>query len=262
MQRLFLVAALIAGVPSLAAAQTLKKCDDPKLPIGVLPSGSAVIWYRLGRDGKPDTAGMGVVQVLGMSVAGVRSVAARLLNACRYDVKKGDSLSAGLLTELRFDTARVVLGSTNHADSRTVLRTLETFNLPRDSVFPAGDRRVEEKPRSLKCASPPRPPDFRPSAPIRGATPGQAQAAFRADIGPQVDNWNRMNAGQLLAEVVVNPDGKLDGNIQVVQVTNPSATATLSEMVRGCTWVPARALGVAVPMRARMWVGIAALQKP
>jgi hypothetical protein len=262
MQRPLLIAVLIAGMPSIAAAQTLKKCDDPKVPIGGLPTGNAVIWYRVGRDGKPDTAGMGVVQVLGMSVAGVRSVAVRLLSACRYDVKKDDSLSAGLLTELRFDTAHVALGSTNHADSPATLRTPETFSLPRDSVFPSGDRRVEEKPRPLKCPPAPRPPDFQASGPIRGATQGQAQAAFRADIGPQVDNWNRMNAGQLQAEFVVNPDGKLDGKIQVVQVTNPSATATLSEMINGCTWIPGRALGVAVPMRARMWVGRAALQRP
>jgi hypothetical protein len=107
MHRLLLVAVFIAGTPSIAAAQTLKKCDDPKVPIGVLPSGNSVIWYRLGRDGKPDTSGMGVVQVLGMSVAGVRSVAVRLLSACRFDVKKGDSLSAGLLTELM--RARMVM---------------------------------------------------------------------------------------------------------------------------------------------------------
>ena len=262
MHRLLFVAAIIAGTPSIAAAQTLKKCDDPKVPIGALPTGNAVIWYRVGHDGKPDTAGMGVVQVLGMSVAGVRSVAVRLLSACRYDVKKGDTLSAGLLTELRFDTVHVALGSTNHADGPATLRTLETFDLPRDSVFAAGDRRIEEKPRGLKCPSPPRPPQFQPSTPIRGATQGQAQAAFRADIGPQVDNWNRMNTGQLLAEVVVNPDGKLDGKLQVVQVSNPSATATLSEMVNGCTWIPARALGVTVAMRARMLVGRPPLQRP
>jgi hypothetical protein len=211
MQRLLFVAALIAGTQSGAAAQTLKKCDDPKIPIGILPTGNAVIWYRLGHDGKPDTAGMGVVQVLGMSVAGVRSVAVRLLSTCRFDVRKGDSLTAGLLTELRFDTAHVALGSTNHADGPATLRAPESFNLPRDSVFPTGDRRIEETPRGLKCPSPPRSPDF--TGVGRGATRADAQAALRAEIGPQIDNWNLMNAGQLLAEVIVNPDGKLDGHI-------------------------------------------------
>jgi hypothetical protein len=260
MHRLFLVAVLIAGTRGGASAQTLKKCDDPKVPIGVLPTGSAVIWYRLAHDGKPDTAGMGVVQVLGMSVAGARSVAVRLLSSCRFEFRKGDDLSAGLLTELRFDTTQVSLGSTNHADGPATLRTLEAFNLPRDSILSIGDHRIEERPRVVKCASSPRPPDFHASG--RGATQAQAQAASRAEIGPQVDSWNRMNAGQLLAEVIVNPDGKVDDNVQVVQISNPAATATLSETVRRCNWIPGRALGIAVPMRARMVMVVAGVPMP
>jgi len=260
MHRLLVAAALIAGTPSIGAAQTLKKCDDPKVPIGRLPSGNAVIWYRLGHDGKPDTAGMGVVQVLGMSVAGVRSVAARLLSACRFDAVKGEVPSAGLLTELRFDSVHISLGSTNRAESVATLRGPEEFDLAPDSVLSSGDRRIEEKPRSLKCPSPPRPPDFRASG--RGATQAEAQAASKAEIGTQIDSWNRMNAGQLIADVIVRPDGKTDGNIRVVQVSNPAATGPLSEMIRGCTWIPGRALGVAVPTLARTGMGIGGVPRP
>ncbi|HEY8062602.1 MAG TPA: hypothetical protein VID74_07385 [Gemmatimonadales bacterium] len=80
-------------------------------------------------------------------------------------------------------------------------------------------------------------------------------------IGPQIDNWNVMNSGQLVAEVIVNPDGRVDGNIRVVQASNPAATATLSELVRGCTWVPGRALGVTVRSRARTVIVVAPLPR-
>jgi hypothetical protein len=259
MQRLLFIAALVAGVQSNSAAQTLKKCDDPRVPIGGLPSGDAVIWYRVGSDGKPDTSGMGVVEAHGMSAAGVRSVAVRLLSACRFDVGKGDPLSAGVLTSLRFDTAHIALGSTNRAGGPATLRNFETFNLPTDSIFPAGDRRIEEKPRGLKCPSPPRSPDFTGAG--RGATQAEAQSAARLAIGPQIDNWNVMNSGQMVAEVIVNPNGRVDGNIRVVQASNPAATATLSEMVRGCTWVPGRALGVVVRTRARTVIVVAPLPR-
>ena len=258
MHRLFVVAALAAGTPAWAAAQTLKKCDDPKTPIGILPSGNAVIWYRLGHDGRPDTAGMGVVQVAGLSVAGVRSVALRLLSGCHFDTRKGDDPNAGLVTELRFDSARVSLGATNHADGPAALRAPEPLDLPRDTVLGAGDRRVEEKPRGLKCASP-RPPEIRASG--RGATQAEARASAQPEVTAQVDNWNRMNTGQLVADVVVTPAGRIDDNIQVVQVSNPAATGSLSELVRSCSWVPGRVLGVPVRARARTVMVIGPIQR-
>src|ERR1700704_6313162 len=73
---------------SAGGGYAVKKCDDPKVPIGMLSKGLGTIWFRLGKDGKPDTASISVLHVIGLSAVGMRSVAARQLSACRFHMRK------------------------------------------------------------------------------------------------------------------------------------------------------------------------------
>jgi hypothetical protein len=98
MRRLLIPATLICLLVGPASGQTpidgspsgalypVDKCGDPKVPIGVVPQGAGTVSCRLGKDGTPDTASIAVHKVLGLSVAGFRSVAVRALSPCRFDV--------------------------------------------------------------------------------------------------------------------------------------------------------------------------------
>src|SRR5579872_1581973 len=99
--------ALFAAVPFALRGQTLKKCDEPKVPIGSLHPGTATIWYRIDKNARPDTGSVGVVTTTGISIGGARSIAVRVLNACRFDLPKGAPVAAGLITQVGFDTSGV-----------------------------------------------------------------------------------------------------------------------------------------------------------
>ncbi|MGH7594097.1 MAG: hypothetical protein ACRELE_09655 [Gemmatimonadales bacterium] len=154
MRPLIVLALALLGAPIAGRAQTLKKCDEPKVLIGVLPRGAATVWYRLAKDGRPDTSSLGVVEVHGLSASELRSVAARILSACRFDVPK-QAAASELVTSLNFDSATVSLGTTNRAeDPPPPQQRAEVFDLSPDSLpLLATDHRIEERPRLVQCHS-------------------------------------------------------------------------------------------------------------
>jgi hypothetical protein len=245
---------IVAAIPLALAAQTIKKCDLPKTPVGDLRASSATLSYRVTKDAKLDTASLGVVSTDGISAAEARSVAIRILGACRFDVPKGSSPDQRVITPMKFDSG-VAIGATTHADPAAPLLPLDALDLASDAVpLLSTDSRVEERPRITRCPSLPPPTIGTVSG--RGASRQEAAAQANAELARQFDIWNHTNSGELVADVVIRTDGKVDANVKVVTSSNPGATATLANRIQDCTWVPGRAHGIVIPVRyrARMYV--------
>jgi hypothetical protein len=235
-------------MPLALRGQTIKKCNEPKVPIGALHQSSATIWYRLDKDARPDTGSVGVVTTTGISPGGARSIAVRILGACHFDLAKGTIVANGLVTQIQFDTGGVSFGTTDRVEAAPPLLSLDPFTLPPDSLpLPATDPRVDERPRMLKCQTIP-PPSLR-STMSSGSSRAQAEAQALADIQRQVNDWNRMNTGELVADIVVRSDAKVEPAVNVKSSSNPAATSTLSNRIRSCSWIPARAHGMLIPVR-------------
>jgi hypothetical protein len=231
---------------------SLSKCDPPREQLGILPRISGQLFFLLGKDGKPDTASIKVLKVLGISAAGFRSVGARQLSSCRFEMEKaGLTAPTGVMSEVTADSTSVTLGAATRWITPAAPLAIEPLGLPKDS-FPMriDDRRIEERPRQLGCkestAQPPTP--RAQSGPISTsatspAAIAQAQSVQRAEI----DRWNTEHAGSLVAEVRASIDGKPGSEIHVISVTNGLATTSLAEQIGGCRYVPGRYHGIPIP---------------
>ncbi len=251
---ILLIAGLIAGVlpasaqSPLAAGYSVKKCDEPKLPIGMLPKGFGEVSYMVGKDGKPDTASIAVLKVIGLSPAGFKSVTARVLSACRLDMGKPDpTASVGVMSEVTFSEATPVQVSTaTPLSAPGTALAIDAMKVSKDSLpLPINDRRVEERPLRLSCAGP------RQQAPTRitgrGSNPAQAQQDAMDQVRAAQQQQSATNSGTLVAQVVVGIDGKPGSQVRVISVSNPMAQQNLADLIGGCRFAPGRILGVAVP---------------
>ena len=196
----------------------------------------------------PDTASIAVLKVVGMSPAGFKSVAARVLSACRLDLGKPDPTAAvGVMSEVTFSEATPVqVGTATPLSAPATALVLEQIKIPKDSLpLPINDRRIEERPLRLSCAGP------RQQAPTRitgrGSNPAQAQQDAMDQIRTAQQQQAATNGGTLVAQVVVGIDGKPGSQVRVITVSNPMATQNLAELIGGCRFAPGRILGVAVP---------------
>jgi hypothetical protein len=258
---LYAVLAAAAVMPHVAAGQlastgpiAIKKCDDPKVPIGQLPNAIGTVTFRLAKDGRPDTASLAVVKVLGLSVAGFKSAAARQLSACRLDADKVTLTASSVVS------AKVTIESTTVSIAAAELTTepasplaVEHFDAPHDTMpFDVGDPRVEERPRPLSCASQVRAPTVIHAT---GATPAQAMADAQNQARIANEQYNATNGGVLTAIVRVSADGKPGSQIRVIQLTNPAAGQSLGDRIGSCRYVPGRVLGVAVPALFQVTMG-------
>lgn len=231
----------------------MKKCDDPKVPIGMLPKGFGTIWFRLGKDGKPDTASISVLHAIGLSAAGVRSVAARQLSACRFDMGKPEPKDpTGVVSDITFADSAAELGVTTPSPTPGTPLPMEPQSIPKDSLpLVFGDRRVEERPRRLSCKGQPQ------QAPVlitgRGATPAQARQDAQ-DQARMAQMQHNATSGTLFAQFRVEIDGKPGSQVRVIEVSNPMATQSLADLIGGCRFAPGRIHGIAIPAYLQMWV--------
>ena len=258
-QAIVAITACHAASAQLPAVDTfpVKRCDQPKSPFGILLRSTGRVAFRLGTDGRPDTASLMVERVLGMSVAAYRSAAARRLSACRFDVDRAAlHASVTVVDQADTDSIGVTIGVAREArDTNAALRP-EPLVVPKDSFpLPFGDRRLEERPRQLSCKpfSGQPPPQLPPSARQRAAAavsdaqrPGTSTAAQSGNLS-ETQKWNVTYAGTLVAIVRAGVDGKPGSAVRVVSVTNPSAVNRLAELIGGCEFAPGRYRGVAVP---------------
>src|ERR1017187_6059426 len=228
----------------------VKKCDEPKVPIGWLPKVAGQVTYLLGKDGRPDTATVAVVTLSGMSVAGFRSVARRQLSVCRFDIgTAGLTAAVRVVEEIGADSATVTaLGATPATEPGTTL-AIEPSDISKDSLpLPIDDRRIDERPRRLSCPYPQRPRVSGPpvgSASSAGVTRADAQAQAPSRLA--MTSFNEHSAGTLVAQVRVGVDGRPGTQVRVLSVSNPLAAQNLAELIGGCRFVPARYHGVLVP---------------
>lgn len=249
--RLFAIVATCLGAVSASAQSgiTLRKCDEPKTPIGMLPKGYGSIAYQLGKDGKPDTASIAVLKVIGLSAPAFHSVAARELSACRFDVGKPEpGKSVLVVSDVTFsDSAHVEIGTTSATPDSGTPMSLDASPLPKESLpLAVDDRRIEERPRRLSCKAPQGP--RMTSVTGRGSSQAAAQADARSQIEQQMDQWNQTHGGVLVAEILVGADGKPGSQVRVISVSNPMAAQNLAEIIGGCRFAPGRVNGVAVPV--------------
>jgi len=253
----FVQARVVAAQVPTDGDFALKKCDEPKIPIGTLPTGIGTISFKLDRDGKPDTVSIAVTKVMGLSAAGFRSVASRQLGACRFDVPQGKIAAPALVVaSFRFDkTGAGIGGATLAADPPQAL-PIEPMTMSKDS-FPmrTDDPRVEEGARRLSCKPPPGPTTIRAQG--SGASAAAAQAAGRQDLQGQMQGFNQTHAGTLVAEILIKADGRPGNQVRVVEVDNPTAVTALAEYLGGCDYAPARYLGVKVASILRTTAHIA-----
>lgn len=230
-----------AAAPLPAQARTepsyaLRKCEAPKVPIGFL-NGEGILQYRLSDNGRPDTTTLSVVQASRISAAGLRSVAARLLSACRMDLGQAHPVGSFLVHQpLRIDSATVLLAPARMAgDSLPGAPDMipeVTSALPLEPTDP----RLEEKPRTLSCTPP------RIAGQPLGGTYRNQQEAEEA-----FNDWAKQHGGRLKARVVVLPNGRVSpGQIQVIESTNPEIREALIGSIASCRFAPGRSGGVPV----------------
>lgn len=252
-------APLAAQTAAAGGSFAIKKCDDPKAPIGILPKGFGDVSFLLGKDGRPDTTSITVTKTFGLSVAGVHSVAARELSACRFDMgSTKPPAPIRVVAEVQFaDSSGVDVGVATATDTPPPALAIEPLGLPRDS-FPMAidDRRIEERPRQLEC-KPPQPPQIRVSA--SGSSRADAQMQLQTQMRIAAEQWNDVNAGTLVGQVRVGTDGKPGTQIRVISVSNSLAAQNLAEQIGGCRFSPGRYRGVAVPAIAETRIAIAPL---
>lgn len=231
--------------PSPATAligYAVKRCIDPKVPIGRLPNANGTVSLLLGKDGRPDTLSIAVLQVAGISISGFRSAAVRRLSACQYEMgRSAPRTSVGVVLKLTTNDTAVQAGVATPTGTPGPPLAMEPFEISPDTFpLPLDDPRLEERPRRLHCGNP------------------SPQLVPR----DRIVEWSSASMGSLLAEVLVASDGKPNHRVKVIWTSNPSATRNLVNWMVGCAFVPGRYRGIAVPAFVQDSLGLLATKRP
>ena len=207
-----LVALLQLGA---GAAEAQLTCQPAKVPLGLL-HGQATVEYRL-QGSRPDTGSLAVVAVAGLSARGARSALVRQLAACKLADRPRELTLAR--QAFVFAGADLRFGALEAVDSASP-PILEPP--PDDSARVFTRAEVEEQPRVLRC---------------RALTAISRQPN---DLG-----------GDVRAEFVVLPDGRVDPATIVVAVGAPPLRNDAARAFARCRYVPGRRYGVAVAVKVR-----------
>lgn len=245
------IVSMLLTLPALAASLSaqasypVRKCDTPKEPLGVLHAQGQVS-YVMSREGWPDTASLRVVSERGISAAGLRSAAARVLSACRFDRSHDTTTAAVFVVDaIGFDSA------TTAVTPATVIESLAGEKVERPRVImpvdplDISDSTIEERPRRISCDPAADVPDF------TGAY------RTRQDAEAALAQWRRQNSGYLTARITINEDGRIaPEGIHVITSTNPPLIDAFIHLLVSCRYVPARISGIPVPVNLVTRVGI------
>jgi hypothetical protein len=215
---------------------SVKHCDEPKIPLGYLHA-DGVLTYSILSNGHADTATFVVLAVTGMSRAGFKSAAARLLSGCTFRVEQKSSGPVPVFEKLSFDSAQVRYAL---ADRLSVplppVTHVETIAPPSRAVDET-DSILDERPRMLSC-------DLSVN-PILGP-PSQGRAEVM-----------REGTGFVRLRFVIGADGRVPmSTISVLMATNPSATQSLIRNTEDCRFAPGRVGGAPVATLVTRIVGV------
>ncbi len=242
----FFATAAAGQLPSSPASATIgyavKKCTALKVPVGRLPHATGAVSLLLGKDGRPDTSSIAVLQVAGMSVSGFRSAAVRRLSACQYEMGRSTAKTpVGVVLELSTTDTAVQVGVATPTITPEPPLAMESLDIAY-GAFPLAldDPRVEEGPRRLHCGDP---------------TPGLVSRQ-------QIEEWFRNFTGMVVVEVLVAPDGTPDHRVKIIRSSNPSATRNLVNWLVSCEYVPGRYRGIAVAALLRDSIGVVTRKTP
>lgn len=238
---------LLSPAPLLGQSLSPDRCDEPRVPLGIL-SGQGAVRYHLAADGRPDTASVRVARVRGISAGGYRSAVVRELSACRMKRLHDQRSGLDVLQAISFTGAK---GRTTIQMAPAVVDTAADSSLASAPVLEVNpgprvrdDSTVEEHPRYLSCGGGSLPAlGGPPSGPFRSRE--EADAAFNA--------WAQQHSGRVRLQAVVGSDGRISrDSVQVVETTNVSVTNEGGDAISACRYTPGRIGGVPVPTRIEL----------
>ncbi len=248
LRALALVTSLAAGRLAAQDATTFRvdKCRSPTEPIGLVTASGRVA-FLLGTDGHPDTASIRVIEVETVSPAAYRSVAARLLSACRFRVPNEVTVApvpVSLTLDLKGSAERppdAVLESALPEGVELGAVLLPTEGLP----LSWDDGRLEEYPVAARNCK----------AVFVGGPPSGIYTSF-TNLQAAMNAWGRRRHARVTVTLEVRRDGSVPiESIRFEQAVNMGDSAKLAAELSRCSFVPGRIGGEPIDAEARFRLG-------
>ena len=228
---------LIASLLAVAAfgsdsTAVIESCKRPSAPLGVLEA-QAAIAFHVDRQGRIAADSIRILSSKGASDAGVLSYLQRLLPACRVKLGRAFSRDDGIWFRQYVDlaSAKAPRDSALHALDTAPLATPVEPPSPLTSAEPllAGDSRIEERPRVIRCDRPPT-----VSETVRMPASSINQAVATRTLPP----------GRIRMRYVIETDGVVQpGSIRVLEVQGADYARQAQAHVSTCRFAPARVRG-------------------
>ncbi len=229
-----------------AAGFPVAKCGELTEPIGLVTASGRVA-FLLGTDGHPDTTSIRVIEVETVSPAAYRSVAARLLSACRFRVPKG-AASGPFPVSLTLDFQGNAERPPNAMPESELPAGLEIGRvlLPTEGLPLSWDSgRLEEYPVATR----------RCKAVFVGGPPSGIFTSF-TNLQAAMNAWGRSRHARVTVTLEVRRDGSVPlESIRFERAMNMGDPARLAAELSRCTFVPGRIGGQVIEAEARFRLG-------
>lgn len=219
-----------------------RDCGTFRIPLGSIRPSLGTVAYRLGRDGRADTATLRIVAAERISVAGYRSAVTRVLASCRMGVPRGlPREGVPVVQVIRFGGIGVMPHAARPTDSLLEGLPDDPVLLPTQGLPLAhGDPRLEEGATLLH-----------PCVATAGERPPSGPFASREEANRAFDQWAASMSGRVSFTVEIGVDGKpVSSTVQMIETASPAATTSLVARLLRCRFAPARIGGRPIPALA------------
>jgi hypothetical protein len=223
---LILTTLVLLTVPPGDSLPSLKKCNAPRIPIGVVFSAGTVT-FAISDKGQPDSSTIVIHNVAGGTAAGLHSALARQLPRCRFT--SGSRHDRYLTAHASFTGSAIAITEIRAADPA------DSIGLPLNDSLPSAGEVVDQTDRRL---------EERPDRPYCGpASPQDAVTTERPSAGQFAE-------GPVVIKYIVLASGKVDeASIEIVASPSPERAKAGRVRITGCPWIPGRIRGVPVAVR-------------
>jgi hypothetical protein len=221
-----------------------RDCGTFDVPLGSIRPSLGTVAYRMGRDGRADTATLRIVAAERISVAGYRSAVTRVLASCRMRVPRGlPREGVPVVQVIRFGGIGVMPHAARLTDSIPEGLPDDTVLLPTQGLPLAHeDPRLEEQATLLH-----------PCLSTAGERPPTGPFASREEANRAFDQWAASMNGRVSFTVEIGMDGKpVSSTVQMIEAASPAATTSLVARLLRCRFAPARIGGRPIPAQARV----------